>query len=429
MKRTTIQRLDQTQIDCLDVSFDVSKAKLDFYVELPRQNAVEVWEGQVANREEELENELNALITEARQAGFSGLRVLCGPTGIYHRRLLRVARKLGCLTALVSGEAVNKSQVIQSNDTNKTDKKDPRTILMVARNGKTLTDRQLSGGWLTLRQLNLHYDRLERESTRIKNTLHRGLFELFCDLSFKPQWIFESQAAEHLAELYGFNPYRIVQEGHTRLRDKLRRRKVRATTIERIWNDAQQSILMQQDPALVQWLEEEVREQHRRLRDFLRRRQQLRQRMVAELVELHQAGETRIDPHNAPVGPFMLARVLAETGPLSDFGHFRQLLRYAGLNLRQKQSGTFKGKDKLSKKGRARLRHCALQACVKLVVRGQLYADYFHRKRAEGMSGNKAMTTVARKLLRLLHGLEKAGGAYQPQRVFDQTQATMQKAA
>ncbi len=142
--------------------------------------------------------------------------------------------------------------------------------------------------------------------------------------------------------------------------------------------------------------------------------------MVEELEQLHSKGAVKLSPHASPVGPFMLARILAETGPLTDFKTIKQLWRYAGLNLRQKQSGKMQGTNRLSKKGRSRLRRCAQQACVKLVVRVQLFGEVYHAKKAECKSGNKAMTAMARKLLRVLHGIEKNGGIYQPERVFEQ---------
>ena len=84
-----------------------------------------------------------------------------------------------------------------------------------------------------------------------------------------------------------------------------------------------------------------------------------------------------------------------------------------------KESGTFKGQIKLSKKGRGRLRRCLQQASLKLVVKkGGLYGDYFHALKARGKSGNKAMVAVSRKLLKLLLGLEKSGGIYNAERVF-----------
>lgn len=421
MKRKIIAVLDQSQTDVLNLAVDVSKNSLSYYAELEGDDLMECWESTLRNRSEDIIKELGELKAEASKRGYEGLRIICESTGVYHRRLLRTARQQGCLTCLISGEATYKGQVIQSNDYNKTDKKDPRTILLVYRFGKRLVDRRLSGGWLVLRQLNLNYERMERESTQIKNRLHAALYDLFCDLSFKNQWIFNSQTAKDLARFYGFNPYRIVEEGRSGLRRRLKRRHLREITIKRIWEDACQSAHMQQDPQVVSWMEEEVRDLYKHLSYLQQHRLDLRYRMVEELEKLHAKGELKTDPHNSPIGPFMLARVLAEIGPLGDFKTIQQLWRYAGLNLRQKQSGGMQGPNRLSKKGRSRLRRCSMQACIKLVVRGELFGEYYHGKKAMGMAGNKALTAVSRRLLKLLHGIEKSGGQYQPQRVFDQS--------
>lgn len=152
--------------------------------------------------------------------------------------------------------------------------------------------------------------------------------------------------------------------------------------------------------------------------------------MTGELDALHELGELSINPHQGPIGAFMLARILAETGPLKDFKHHRALWKYAGVNIREKESGKMKGQDKISKKGRARLRRCAQQATLNLVVKNGLFGSYHHHKKQQGMAGNKAMLAVARKLLKLLHGLEKSGQPYNAQRVFAaQSQMSMEKVA
>ena len=66
---------------------------------------------------------------------------------------------------------------------------------------------------------------------------------------------------------------------------------------------------------------------------------------------------------------FNLARLLGQTGPLSDFASKRQLLRYAGMSLHERESGTYKGQTRLSKKGHPLLRKVLGQA-VFLLLRG-----------------------------------------------------------
>ncbi|MCG8526149.1 MAG: transposase [Opitutales bacterium] len=429
MKITRIEVIDQFKNDVLNVACDVSKAKLDYYSMNEHDDVQERWTGIVANADGAIRKELTELHEQSIRKGYRTLKIICEATGIYHRRLLRIARKMGFYTALVSAEAVHKSQVLESNDYSKTDSKDARTIFLVSQNGKQLQDRDLQKRWLLLRELNLNYERIEKEMTQIKNRLHQALFELFCDLSFKNDWIFKGKASEQIAELYGLNPYRMVAEGRSGFVGKLKRRKVRMQTINRVWRDAQQSSLFEQDGMLTEWLETEVRELFITLKQLQDRQLKLRYRMTGELDALHKLGELSIDPHAGPIGPFMLARILSETGSLRDFKHHRALWKYAGVNICEKESGKMKGQDKISKKGRSRLRCCAQQASLNLVVKNGLFGSYYHHKRQQGMAGNKAMLAVARKLLKLLYGLEKSGMPYNPQRVFESESQQFSKAA
>jgi transposase len=397
-----------------DIAVDVGQKALDWYGEA----ADKAHQGHSANRSEAILACLEQLKAEALRLGFSGVRIICEPTGGYERRLLRAARQLGCATALVNGEAVNKMQVVESNDTGKSDTKDPRTILLLAKWNKTLTDRPLADEWLLLRELNARYDRLERDSTRCKNRIHKMLISVFPDLSFKKDWLFDSRAAEAVVELYGLNAAAMIADGRERCTSKLRRRHVGPKTIGRLWADAQRTVLIPADPAWLDLIADDVRALFAELAVLRTRRQATREQMVALVERLHARGATRLKAHTDLISPFMLARVLAETGPLQDFSNFRQLWRYGGLNLRPHQSGTMKGQPRQAKRGRARLRHVLAQAILKRVVHGQLYGEYYHRKRDAGMCGGKAMTAVARKFLKLLFGLEHSETAFNPQRVF-----------
>jgi transposase len=113
----------------------------------------------------------------------------------------------------------------------------------------------------------------------------------------------------------------------------------------------------------------------------------------------------------------MMARLIGESGPLSDFDHWREVLHYCGLNLYERESGKYKGQTKISKKGRSRFRKVLGQATFALVQKGGPFAAYFERKRAEGMKYWKAIVATMRKLCKVLYGLARSGTAYDPVRV------------
>ena len=134
--------------------------------------------------------------------------------------------------------------------------------------------------------------------------------------------------------------------------------------------------------------------------------------------QLQAAGQIRLQARKGVINDFLLARILAETGPLEDFKSWPQLLRYAGMNLCERQSGTMVGRRRISKKGRSLLRKVLGQAVLPRVRQTDLYGPYYHGKKAKGMVGQKAMMAVARKFLKLLWGWNRSAQEYVQGRVF-----------
>jgi transposase len=403
----------------LDVAFDVGKDRLYFYGEIPGPgNAVDCFQDDFANRNEAVIDHLQRLNDFATQRGLQGLRIICEPTGGFERRLLRFARKAGHRTAYVNTESVSKAQVIESNDSNKTDLKDPKTIFLLAKMGKVLTHRALEGDWMVLREYNTRVERLEARTVELKNRIYRLLRHLFCEISFKKDWLFNSQAAQLVVEAYGLNPYRMVQSGDKSVRDNLLRLGVKNKTISRLLSDAKISVLQDLDPDLLAFYEDDLRYEFEQLKDTQQHMAQTRIAMVRILDRLIEKKQVRITPQTGLISSFMLARIIGETGPLDDFQQIQQLYRYAGMNIRQRRSGTFCGQDKLSKKGRPILRKLLNQAVLPRITKKGLFGDYYHRKKDKGMIGPKATVAVARKFLKMLFGLQRSEQPFNSKRVF-----------
>lgn len=101
-------------------------------------------------------------------------------------------------------------------------------------------------------------------------------------------------------------------------------------------------------------------------------------------------------------------------------------MRYAGLNLLERQSGKFKGQIKISRRGRSAIRHVLNKICLSLVQRKRLFGPYYHRKKDDDrMPGDKAMTCVMRKFLKMLYGWSQSGQQFDQVRVFQQKQNVM----
>lgn len=400
---------------------DVSRDTLHLFSRFESGHHEVVAEDVIPNRTEAVEQALREAATLAQDHGLGGVRVLCESTGGYERTLLAVARRAGHETALVSPEQLRQLAKAESLDTGKTDRKDARVIHLAAAMGKTQRHRDLPEPYVLLRHLTAFHDDEVRTTSAIRTRIQATLRDLFPDYDRPTQFTFSKTGRVLLRERL-LCPHRLVRLGRTRVLAMLRRRVpgVKTVTGDRLVTAAEASVRSAPPPAVTALLSDRLSalvaelEVHEAQADALRTR-------IEALGEQLKA-ENAIPPIDEAVSGitlFNLARLVGQTGPLTDFATKRQLLRYAGMNLRERESGTYKGQTRLSKKGRPMLRK-VLGQTVFPVLRGDRLLGARYAERRERMAEQKARVAAMRKLLVAVWGAHRSaarGLRFDPARV------------
>jgi transposase len=121
------------------------------------------------------------------------------------------------------------------------------------------------------------------------------------------------------------------------------------------------------------------------------------------------------------IGIVSLAMCLGETGDLTRFEDPKQLVRLAGLNLKEISSGEHKGETHISKRGRKHLRCVLYQISVIMITVNaemkQLY-QYFLTRRKNPLKKKEALVVIAKKVLVLLHALATKKEYYDSEKVM-----------
>lgn len=113
------------------------------------------------------------------------------------------------------------------------------------------------------------------------------------------------------------------------------------------------------------------------------------------------------------VGNLTAVTVLAETNGFELIRSKKQLTSYAGLDVREKQSGTsVKGKPRISKKGNKFLRKSLHLPALAAIRHDQRYKAVFARLVSKHGIKMKAAVAVQRKLLELIYIIFKSGKKY-----------------
>jgi transposase len=400
----------------MDVSVDVHKDTLNFFFEAGGKEYTD----ECDNRITTIVKRLESYHKIAQEHGYQSLRIICEPTGHYENKLLRTARSKGFFTSYVNAENVAKFRVIETNDTGKTDTKDPRVIRTLGKLNKVIRHRVIPEEYTLLRKLNSIYDDIEKVITSLRCRIDGLIVELFCDYSFKNEFLY-SVSGLSLVEHYGANPYRIVKAGFQKFTTRMKKAAplIRTQSLQRLWRDALSSVFNEQPEEHIALLELHLSQLLQDWKVQIQRKDRIIEKMVAIVQRLREEDPHIPPPTSGVISEKNIARLLGETGPLSDFTHWRMLMRYGGLNIRMRQSGKYQGYNKISKRGRRLMRKILQNIALPLVRRNCLYGEYYHRKKeSEKMPGNKAMTCVARHFLKKFFGWYKSAQAFDRQRFF-----------
>jgi hypothetical protein len=137
-------------------------------------------------------------------------------------------------------------------------------------------------------------------------------------------------------------------------------------------------------------------------------------RMLSVLDELHLTElVTSIDG----VSPVGAAAILAETGDPRRFTTVRVLVKHAGLAPREKLSGSYVGRTKLTGQGRPGLRLAAWRVVWAVLHTNAVYAARYRHlasREKNKLTPTQAQSVIAAAVLRQLHAVIVTGNAWDP---------------
>jgi transposase len=237
---------------------------------------------------------------------------------------------------------------------------------------------------------------------------------LWPDYGRRPDFLY-GKAGKVLVELYDCDPVLIERNGWDRFRrEMLDRSRFHDKTLKEVWSEVLASILHIVPAMERSFLSDRIKDLYSDWRRHFKRKERLK----GDLIELYKSLDEYTKLCDVPVSDYQMAKLIAETGPLADFRHGDQLIRYAGLNLCRNSSGSWVGQTKISKKGRGLLRKILYQiAFSTLVTKKGIYSEFYARKKEDLKFGKKAMVCIMRKFLKMVHGVAKSAIAFDPKRV------------
>lgn len=154
---------------------------------------------------------------------------------------------------------------------------------------------------------------------------------------------------------------------------------------------------------LIAFLNQQLAEIEAQLREIVEQDQQLSQKI--EKLETIPG-----------VGFNTLMTLIGETNGFALIRNAKQLVSYAGLDVRHKESGTSKGKTTITKKGNRFIRAAAYMPALASIRYNQTLREFYTSLSERKPAKKMALTAVSRKLLCCVYAMWKNDTTFDPQR-------------
>jgi transposase len=344
------------------------------------------------------------LVKTKRKHTFTDVLIGMEPTGHYWRKIAFFAKEKGYEVRFVRTTAVKHQRELDESSSGKSDIKDAYTIGNIVREGKYIDTVIEDSVFRQLRTLAHARERILRYIVGSTHGLQAVLNDYFPELRHL-FWSMKAKGLWTLLETYPF-PEDVRNAGFDTIVALLakgtgKKRHVREQA-EKICQAAAESVglkaIGKADRArLAMYLDEIKRSDARR--------RLLECEMKELLKEIPLAQYILSLPGMGKVG---CAVFLGELGNPEHFKNPRQIIKYAGYDPKENDSGLRVGRKIISKKGRWLLRKCLFFMVLRLVHRSSFFKAYYeHKKKGfdRPLEKTEALCAVILKLIRVLFAL------------------------
>jgi len=267
--------------------------------------------------------------------------------------------------------------------------------------------------WDTVKVIAREREELAKEVAKLKVQVKDMVFSIFKELGDRVNVLTKSML-EFLMEVPSARVAR--EKGVEGLREVIER--IRRGPGRRINLSAEEVLAMANRTISIEneGMEEVLISKVRRLLILEGELEYLTGRLI-EAVRERQGEGMRIMGTIPGVGELSAAIFLAEVGGIERFGwSYKKVVAYAGLDPVIHESGRYKGRFKISRRGNPHLRRIIWNMAVNAIFFNEEFKNYFRRKREEGKSYKEAVIATSNKLIRIIVYLLKTGMSYEGER-------------
>lgn len=350
------------------------------------------------------------------------------PTGHYWFTFAQHLKDHQMEVVLVNPYHVKQSKELDDNSPTKTDRKDPKTIAMLIKDGRYMEPYIPQGVYSELRKAMDIRHRIVNDLNAIRNQVKKWIKVYFPEFDeVFGDW--EGKAAMMTLDEFPL-PAMILEKTPEEIVAHWKKEISRAVGLKRavrLMEAARNTIGIRESQRTAKHEMEFLLEKY----ELLQKQYEKAMTWIEELARQIPGIEEMLKIKG--VGLVTAAGFVAEVGDIGRFEHAKQVQKFAGLNLKENSSGKHKGTTTISKRGRKRLRALLFQGIMPLVAKNEQFKElhqYYTTRAVNPLKKKQSLILLCCKLIRIFFALLRKKVAFDPQKMMsDIVRPTLLEAA
>ena len=347
------------------------------------------------------------------------------PTGHYWFCLATWMITNGISVVQVNPYAVKQTKEIEDNSQLKDDRKDPKLIANLVKDGNFGMPYLPENVYADLRRLSMFRDQLNEDRIRNINRLHREMkiyFPEYKDAFGKTDGLFCLEVLRTAPF-----PEDLLKLGEDGIRQIWHEAKLRGRGYNRageIIKYARESVGLKDgseaSKTAARWFAEKILELDKQLAD-------IEEQLMKKCGQIPHAEKIL---EISGIGENTLSGILAEMGDISRFDDVKEIQKLSGLNLVSCNSGKYNGQTKISYRGRKRLRYWLFQTSKSAVAHAGEFKElhvYYTTRPDNPLKKMQSLIVIACKLLRVIYAILTKGVTYDPKKLLSDIKRPAQR--
>lgn len=338
------------------------------------------------------------------------------PTGHYWLNLAYFLEERGIPLVITNPMHVKRSKELDDNLQTKNDRKDALVIARLLKDGRFSYPRILKEKEAELRVGSTFRGKLTEELGSVKNMMIRWLDRYFPEFtqvfpSFGKMALAVLECTPFPSDLHQKQPDEVL-DIYRKVEGLKSPQRPKATQLIQV---AAQSIGVTEGREMARF----------EIATLVRRYHQLEQEIESITQKLVELVKTSVEYEWLTtvqgLGDTTIVDLLAEIGSFSHYKDPRQLIKLAGLTLRENSFGQHQGQKRISKRGRRKLRSLLFRVMMPMIRHNEAFKklhEYYTNRKVNPLRKKQSIVVLCGKLLKVLHGICTKHKVFDAQRMM-----------